>query len=770
MLKQRAIYVLLGLYLILANIYGLVTPVMEASDELWHYPMVKYIADHGALPIQEPGVETPWRQEGSQPPLYYAFAALLTAWIDTSDLEQVRWINPHADNGIIRPDGNANLIVHRPQESFPWRGTVLAIHLIRFVSVCMGAGTVYLTYLLVRQIWPTQEVLALAAAAIAAFNPMFCFISGSVNNDNLAMLLGAAGIWLLVRLVSRHGGPAVMARSTWWRDSAILGIVLGLALLTKPSTVGLLPLTALAVAFVARQRRSWWYLFTGGIVTAGLVVLLSGWWFLRNALLYGGDWTGIERFIVILGYRDPPATLRQLWGERQGFMMAYWGLFGGVNVPMPGWIYRVLNGVLLMAGVGLLVWVLKWAIERTLHRPLETRPAGPTWIARWMSTPHAIQLALLALWPLAVILPWISWATRTWSSQGRLIFTAMSAWSAWTALGLSQFLPRPRSAWLPGGVAVWMLGVAVWAPWGVIAPAYRAPLWPAETTLAPEHALQVDVGGQLWLLGYDLETLSARPGEAFHLRLYWEAQQQMDRNWSIFFHLLDLETGLPIATRDRFPGQGLLATSLMAPGTRWADDYVIDVPRTTYAPAEVVLEVGLYDWTTQERPPIQVKAGEVVAVVDNALRFQPLRIEAYAGDVPNPAQINFQDRLMLVGWDIDRRAAEPGQETSLALHWQCLAPMDRAYTVSVQLLDDRGHKAAQWDSWPGDLDTSSCTAGQRIVDVRTLSIYPDAPPGGYRLALMIYDSSSMKRLRIVDAQGRILPEDRVFLDWVRVGL
>ena len=87
---------------------------MEASDELWHYPMVKYLADHRALPVQEPGVETAWRQEGSQPPLYYALAAALTAWIDTSDLDEVRRLNPHADNGKITEDGNINLIVHAP--------------------------------------------------------------------------------------------------------------------------------------------------------------------------------------------------------------------------------------------------------------------------------------------------------------------------------------------------------------------------------------------------------------------------------------------------------------------------------------------------------------------------------------------------------------------------------------------------------------------------------------------------------------------------------
>jgi hypothetical protein len=48
------IIVILILYLLLALTYSVVTPFFEVSDELWHYPMVKYIADHWALPVQNP--------------------------------------------------------------------------------------------------------------------------------------------------------------------------------------------------------------------------------------------------------------------------------------------------------------------------------------------------------------------------------------------------------------------------------------------------------------------------------------------------------------------------------------------------------------------------------------------------------------------------------------------------------------------------------------------------------------------------------------------
>ena len=70
-------------------------------------------------------------------------------------------------------------------------------------------------------------------------------------------------------------------------------------------------------------------------------VAIAGWWYYRNIVLYG-DWLGWSAFIAVLGQRATPASLVQLWGERRGFMMSFWGLFGGVNVPMAMWVYTCL--------------------------------------------------------------------------------------------------------------------------------------------------------------------------------------------------------------------------------------------------------------------------------------------------------------------------------------------------------------------------------------------------------------------------------------------
>ncbi|MGD8996649.1 MAG: glycosyltransferase family 39 protein, partial [Anaerolineae bacterium] len=251
--EKALLLTILALFVLLSATYSVIVPPFEASDELWHYPMVKTIADSWSLPVQDPADVGPWRQEGSQPPLYYILGALATFWIDTSDMAQVRHLNPHVDNGIATPDGNINLVIHHPErEAFPWRGTVLAVHIVRFLSILMAAAGITLTYLVVCEVLPQQPALALGATAIHAFTPMVVFIAGSVNNDNLVVPLSSLALLILLRLLRRQGRTLRELVSRY----LLLGVVLGLAALTKASSLALTLLTALVVTVRAVRRRS----------------------------------------------------------------------------------------------------------------------------------------------------------------------------------------------------------------------------------------------------------------------------------------------------------------------------------------------------------------------------------------------------------------------------------------------------------------------------------------------------------------------------------
>ncbi len=798
-LRRIGLPLLLAGFVLLGSVYAVVTPLFEVSDELWHYPMVKTLADGSGLPVQDPANPGPWRQEGSQPPLYYALMALATSWIDTSDMPEVRWVNPHADNGVITPDGNNNIVIHTQREGWPWTGTVLAVRLIRLLSVLLGAATVYFTFRLALEARPGREGVALAAAGFTAFTPMFVFISASVNNDTLAITLSAAALWLMA-----HWLRAPQAPSRW--QVVAMALLLGGAALSKSSALGLWPLAgaALIAAKLIRHRAglSTWVghlrpLLTPLAVIYGLALLISGWWFVRNLVHYG-DLLGWNAFLATVGARPHPATLWQLCGERVGFVQAYWGLFGGVSVPLPDWTYTLLTGMagVALAGlvVGLGLWLARrrrvaaWAASLVLAgRAFFTRrsrpapaanvkssrgskrqipgrpPAGATPIA-WADV---AVWALLLAWLVLIVVGLIRWTSLTWASQGRLIFPAISVIGVLLAAGLGRIWRG-----LPALAVAGMAGLAAVVPFTIIAPHYAPPApLTAEAMAAISVKLAegqgVDFGGELRLLGYDLQTEAAQPGQALRLTLYWQSLIAMDRNWSVFVHVVD-DAGVILAQRDRYPGQGALATTLLPPGDTWAEAYVIAIPEAAYAPTAASVVVGLYDLADGARAPLADGA--------DALHLAPVSILARQhvytpelGEIPNPFGQNFANQIELLGYDMDRRSLRPGEPLHVTLYWRALGPVPANYSVFVHV---RGLGESLWggaDGWPqaGEAPTVNWRVGQIVRDPYVVFIKPETPPGQYDVEVGLYDLTGV-RLQAFADDGRPTDADFVFLSRVRV--
>jgi hypothetical protein len=619
---------------------------------------------------------------------------------------------------------------------------------VRFASVLMGAGTVFFTYLIARQVLPGRQEVALGAAALNAFLPMFLFISGSVNNDNLTWLLCSAALWQLLRMAkSITRNP--MSRLSFDRLTFIvLGLTLAAGALTKVSALGLLPLTALTVGYVAWRRRSWRYFIEGGIIVAGLVVLITGWWYWRNLQLYG-DWLGMDMFYQVLGTRANPAPLRQLWGERYSFAMAGWGLFGGMNVSMDAWIYTLLNWVAIASVAGLLLALIRrisrWQ-KAVRNSQLKTRN---------------LQFAILLAWPLIVLTSWSQWARVTWSSQGRLVFSALSAFCVLMSYGLSQLVPGRFVRWLAVAVGGFLLVVATAAPFVYIMPAYAHPPTLTEAGIdAISHRLDVTFGDRMRLLGYDLQATETRPGGTLALTLYWQSAAPMSRNWSVFVHLLD-EFDVPIAQRDMYPGQGLYPTTLWPVGTAIASRYVLQLSETAYAPSTVKVEVGLYDYATWERLPASTGGDNV--------RFGKIVVAPHPGDVPNPVRFNFGDKIALIGYEMDTRAVQAGETLTLTLHWEGLAEMDENYSIFTHVLGKGTQLWAINDSWPqeGKVPTAIWKVGQRVTDPHPLAVHPETPAGVYDVEIGIYMAQTGKRLRRITLDGRLV-EDHLLLSKVRV--
>jgi 4-amino-4-deoxy-L-arabinose transferase-like glycosyltransferase len=714
---RRPLLPILLVFVALGVVYSLATPVLEASDEFDHYPYVQYVQTQHALPVMDPLDPEPWRQEAGQPPLYYLLMAGLTSWIDTSDLLEIRRLNHHAFVGIPGQVGNKNLVIHRPErESFPWSGTVLAVHVIRLVSVALGAVTVWLVWLVARQLCPDSRWAPALAAALTALNPMFLFIGGAVNNDVLAALLGSLALLLLVKEYAAPPRPLASLR---------LGLVLGLGALTKVSLVAMVPLALLVIIVRSwRQRAEMPFRRAASIIvhcSLFIVIILgvAGWWYVRNWRLYG-DPTGLNAFIEILGRRAEPLTWRGFVGEFGTFRRTYWGLFGGVNVPAPEPVY-VFYDVLTLAGLAGLA-LRGWRKRRA--------GVGTWWVpAAWI----AILLASL-----------MNWVLIYYSFQGRLIFPGIAACSLFLALGLGEWLParlRPAGALVVGGV-LFLLAAAL--PFVTIRPAYA---YPASLTLdevpAGARVEPVDVGGVARLVGWELAPQVAEPGGGVEVVVYWEAAAPDGRDLLGFAKLLGRGGHELVGQVTRHPAGGAVPTGSWEAGQVWRDLYWVEVAENASAPSRLRVVVGLYD------PEAETDLG---AVTVGEARLPPppsLPAPAY------PLAVDLADGIALRGYDLPAEVAAPGETITLTLHWEATGTPTADYQVFVHLLGEGPEAAAQGDGPPlwGDYVTGIWAAGEEIVDPHAIALPADLVPGSYRLVVGMYSLETLVRLVRWDGGG-----------------
>ncbi len=639
--------ILLG-YLLLAIAFSMVVPIYEAPDELQHVFYVKHLADGNGLPVLDVDSGRPWHeegfpprpytdvwsQEGGQPPLYYAIGALFTSGIDTSGAEAEIHLNPHANIGEPRVPGNKNRTVHPPSENWPWRGMPAAVHILRFYSILLGLGTVYFTYRLTRLVVPHRTALALAVTAFVAFLPQFSFISAAVSNDNLIILLATLTLFLLVRFFGND-----LETTPSWQQTVGLGVVLGLALLAKMSSLNLVALTAGVFILHALFTRQWRITISRLFVTLLVAAVIGGWWYVRNWLLYG-DFTALGPFLAIVDKRSSPLSFGNFSKEMEGLRISLLALFGWFNIPVSAWIYKVWDLFLLAAGVGLLLG---------LWRRLRRNPDRRQFFRQRLS-----MLVLLA-WLLLFTISLIRWTAMTPGTQGRLLFPAIAPLALFLMLGWSEWLPG-RRFWLALPPASLLL-LAIASLVFFIRPAYQPPPLITPDDIPLQHRLEpVVTDDRILLLGGAVTPETIHRGELFDLTVYWQALEQVPYNASMFVHLLgrDYEQ---VGQFDTYPGWGNYATSLWQPGSVILDDYQIPIPWEVETPTLLLVDVGLFDYESRESYPSQLVSGGDTPLGIGTLRVLPGKAPSY--DIATPDQFRYDSRIHLEGFDCNRPTCTP---------------------------------------------------------------------------------------------------------------
>jgi hypothetical protein len=149
-----------------------------------------------------------------------------------------------------------------PSSSLPNR-----IHAMRLLSVLLAAVTTLFAFLFLRELLPGTPWAWTVGALAVAFQPMFGFISGGVNSDDL-LFAAASGVFFFLARSFRLG--LTIERGLW------LGALTAAGLLAKINMIGLLPGIALGLVLLVRRappdgRRA----ALRGAAGAGLVVAVA---------------------------------------------------------------------------------------------------------------------------------------------------------------------------------------------------------------------------------------------------------------------------------------------------------------------------------------------------------------------------------------------------------------------------------------------------------------------------------------------------------------
>jgi hypothetical protein len=121
---------------------------------------------------------------------------------------------------------------------------------------------------------------------------------------------------------------------------------------------------------------------------------------------------------------------------------------------------------------------------------------------------------------------------------------------------------------------------------------------PGAQPIVPQK-VDAELGQAIRLLGYRLAQDAVSPGDSVVLTLYWQAEQPIESDYTIFVHLQGPDGGL-VAQQDNPPVRGTRPTSLWAPGALIEDPYEIQVPAGA-AFGRYTLSAGMYDPATVER-------------------------------------------------------------------------------------------------------------------------------------------------------------------------
>jgi len=356
------VWAITGLHVTLMVLCSVLYPPFTGYDEAWHVDMTwSYYQGNGVYGpgqrLMDRGIEVAVESVQTPPPkVPYADAPILPRdqRLSFGELSDDRPVTYPVPNQMVQHPPlyyavEAGLLHAIPgSENLPYDQQVW---LLRLFSILLMAPVPLLCWATARRLVGDGPAPVLAALVPVTI-PGLSRLGGSVNNDNLLILLFTALIYVLARVVTGDLRK---------RTGLLVGVLGTLALLTKGFALVLPVVIAAAygAAWLRHRRRP---LAPVGIAALVIGAFGSAWW-VRNLVLYGAvQPSGLGPYWTaqIAGPSRPGGTATAFVpGFFRRLVARVWGGFGLPDVPhlhervVDSWFILLVVGALIGVGYGI---------------------------------------------------------------------------------------------------------------------------------------------------------------------------------------------------------------------------------------------------------------------------------------------------------------------------------------------------------------------------------------------------------------------------------
>ena len=308
-----------------------------------------------------------------------------------------------------------------PYLLFYHQDIIVRLYALRIFSTIFYLLTLWLCFLTARRLKGSFN-FSLTLLLIIGLLPVYSHLMAGVNNEALLIMLTTLSIYCLIRLLQNFS----------LKNTVLLGITLGLGMLTKPQFAAI-PLLAIIPfgyhwAKNSLPKKKVIYLFA---LCAIIATLLSGWWFAwsweNQSSVFSATDSNNEIITGAPGWKT--AAIYYLYRWMYGFASFFYAFGFATEMVLPRLIIVFLTGLFILSLIGL----VKGATER--YRFSSSARKAENWIL-------AISILLLELFFLYIFSKTL-WQTgqARFPIDGRYYLPVAFSVIYFWLLGLKSLLP-----------------------------------------------------------------------------------------------------------------------------------------------------------------------------------------------------------------------------------------------------------------------------------------------------------------------------------------